>query len=121
MMIDEFTDVNEGEKELMKMWNLHVLKYNYVGDCQMPLGLQMFLEAHGPEILERNLYRTFVLHLCNLYDFGIVAPATVLRTVTLLQTMLHKDGELGQCLAKAWLSQFTQAEQQQANGSNNSR
>ncbi|XP_026687114.1 polycomb protein suz12-like [Diaphorina citri] len=27
MMIDEFTDVNEGEKELMKLWNLHVMKY----------------------------------------------------------------------------------------------
>lgn len=26
MMIDEFTDVNEGEKELMKMWNLHIMK-----------------------------------------------------------------------------------------------
>lgn len=26
MMIDEFTDVNEGEKELMKLWNLHVMK-----------------------------------------------------------------------------------------------
>lgn len=25
-MIDEFTDVNEGEKELMKLWNLHVMK-----------------------------------------------------------------------------------------------
>jgi polycomb protein SUZ12 len=30
MMIDEFSDVNEGEKELMKMWNLHVLKHKYV-------------------------------------------------------------------------------------------
>jgi hypothetical protein len=28
-MIDEFTDVNEGEKELMKMWNLHVMKHKY--------------------------------------------------------------------------------------------
>lgn len=27
MMIDDFTDVNEGEKELMKMWNLHIMKY----------------------------------------------------------------------------------------------
>ena len=25
-MIDEFTDVNEGEKELMKMWNSHIMK-----------------------------------------------------------------------------------------------
>ena len=24
-MIDEFSDVNEGEKEVMKMWNLHVM------------------------------------------------------------------------------------------------
>jgi VEFS-Box of polycomb protein len=23
-MIDEFSDVNEGEKEFMKMWNVHV-------------------------------------------------------------------------------------------------
>ena len=26
-MIDEFSDVNEGEKEFMKMWNLHVQHY----------------------------------------------------------------------------------------------
>lgn len=26
-MIDEFTDVNGGEKELMKLWNLHVMKH----------------------------------------------------------------------------------------------
>jgi polycomb protein SUZ12 len=25
-MIDEFTDVNDGEKELMKLWNLHCMK-----------------------------------------------------------------------------------------------
>ena len=26
-MIDEFTDVNEGEKEVMKLWNLHMMKH----------------------------------------------------------------------------------------------
>lgn len=26
-MIDEFSDVNEGEKELMKLWNLHIMKF----------------------------------------------------------------------------------------------
>jgi polycomb protein SUZ12 len=26
-MIDEFTDVNDGEKNLMKLWNLHVMKH----------------------------------------------------------------------------------------------
>jgi len=32
-MIDEFTDVNDGEKEIMKMWNLHVMKEGYVQIC----------------------------------------------------------------------------------------
>jgi hypothetical protein len=26
-LIDDFTDVNEGEKEIMKMWNLHVMQH----------------------------------------------------------------------------------------------
>lgn len=26
-MIDEFTDVNDGEKELMKLWNLHIMEH----------------------------------------------------------------------------------------------
>lgn len=28
--IDEFMDVNEGEKEVMKLWNLYVMKHGYV-------------------------------------------------------------------------------------------
>jgi len=106
MMIDEFTDVNEGEKELMKLWNLHVLKHNYVGDCQMPLGLLMFLDSHGLELLKRNLYRNFILHLCNLYDFGIIGPATVMRTISYLQQILQKSPEHQDLLKKSWLSQL---------------
>jgi len=34
-MIDEFSDVNEGEKELMKLWNLHVMRHGFVDDCQL--------------------------------------------------------------------------------------
>ena len=29
-MIDEFTDVNKGEKELMKMWNLFAMEQGYI-------------------------------------------------------------------------------------------
>lgn len=29
-MIDEFTDVNAGEKELMKLWNKYTLETKYV-------------------------------------------------------------------------------------------
>ena len=30
-MIDEFTDVNKGEKEMMKLWNLFAMERGYVG------------------------------------------------------------------------------------------
>lgn len=92
-MIDEFTDVNEGEKELMKMWNLHVMKYNYVGDCQIPLACQMFLQMKGKELLEKNLYRNFILHMCSLHDFGLLSPVALYQTVQLLNQMLADNAE----------------------------
>ncbi|XP_035445166.2 polycomb protein suz12-B isoform X2 [Spodoptera frugiperda] len=93
MMIDEFTDVNEGEKELMKMWNLHVMKYNYVGDCQIPIACQMFLQMRGKELLEKNLYRNFVLHMCSLHDFGLLSPVALYQTVQMLNQMLADNAE----------------------------
>ncbi|XP_026762538.1 polycomb protein suz12-B [Galleria mellonella] len=93
MMIDEFTDVNEGEKELMKMWNLHVMKYNYVGDCQIPIACQMFLQMKGKELLEKNLYRNFILHMCSLHDFGLLSPVALYQTVQTLNQMLADNAE----------------------------
>nr|XP_034190180.1 polycomb protein suz12-B [Osmia lignaria] len=93
MMIDDFTDVNEGEKELMKMWNLHVMKYGYVGDCQIPLACQMFLETKGKELLMKNLYRNFVLHMCSLFDFGLISPVVLYQTIQKLQEIMKEGGE----------------------------
>ncbi|XP_017882147.1 polycomb protein suz12-B isoform X2 [Ceratina calcarata] len=93
MMIDDFTDVNEGEKELMKMWNLHVMKHGYVGDCQIPLACQMFLETKGKELLMKNLYRNFVLHMCSLFDFGLISPVVLYQTIQKLQEIMKEGGE----------------------------
>ncbi|XP_072763589.1 polycomb protein suz12-B [Anoplolepis gracilipes] len=95
MMIDDFTDVNEGEKELMKMWNLHVMKHGYVGDCQIPLACQMFLESKGKELLMKNLYRNFVLHMCSLFDFGLISPVILYQTIQKLQEIMKEGGEDG--------------------------
>lgn len=73
----------------------------------MGLALQMFLNDHGLELLKRNLYRNFVLHLCNLYDFGIIGPATVLRTLGSLQLMLQQSPEHHNILKEAWFRQLT--------------
>lgn len=80
LMIDEFTDVNEGEKEVMKLWNLHGMKHGYVGDCQIPAACEKFVDQYWQEIFNRGLYKNFILHLNNLFDFGIL-PATHMRSV----------------------------------------
>ncbi|KAF5303374.1 hypothetical protein FQR65_LT08287 [Abscondita terminalis] len=90
MMIDEFTDVNEGEKELMKMWNLHVMKYGFVGDCQIPLACAMFVQHKGKELLMKNLYKNFVVHMCSLFDFGLVSAVCLYQTIQKLQEMVSK-------------------------------
>ncbi|PNF35214.1 Polycomb protein suz12-B [Cryptotermes secundus] len=105
MMIDDFTDVNEGEKELMKMWNLHVMKHGYVGDCQIPLACTMFLEVRGQELLLKNLYRNFVLHMCSLFDFGLVSPVTLYTTIQRLQDLIGESGEVKEVLQNSWQAQ----------------
>nr|CRL92710.1 SU(Z)12 [Drosophila subobscura]SMS16230.1 Polycomb group protein: Suppressor of zeste 12 [Drosophila subobscura] len=89
-MIDEFSDVNEGEKELMKIWNLHVMRHGFVGNCQLPLACEMFLDAKGHEIVRKNLYRNFILHMCSLFDYGLISNEHVYKTVQKLQGLLSK-------------------------------
>lgn len=87
-MIDEFTDVNEGEKELMKMWNLHVMKYGFVGDCQIPVACQMFVHHRGKELLMKNLYRNFVVHMSSLFDFGLISAVCHYTVLKKLQDLV---------------------------------
>ncbi|XP_069161563.1 polycomb protein suz12-A isoform X2 [Procambarus clarkii] len=104
MMIDEFSDVNEGEKELMKMWNLHVMKYNFVGDSQIPLACSMFLESHGIELLRKSLYRNFVLHMVSLHDFGLIGTGVVYKCILHLQNKMQ-DPSVQKQLAASWEEQ----------------
>ncbi|XP_012940134.1 polycomb protein suz12 isoform X2 [Aplysia californica] len=90
MMIDEFTDVNEGEKELMKMWNLHVMKKEYIGDCMVPRACHTFVEEQGAQVVQKNLCRNFLLHLVNLNDFGLIRPEIVQNTFAMLEHVRHQ-------------------------------
>jgi len=104
-MIDEFTDVNDGEKEIMKMWNLHVMREGFVGDCQIPLALSMFVEYKGKDILRKNLYRNFMLHLCNLCDLRLISPVTFYTTIQKLQDIIAIDSEASNVLYESFEAQ----------------
>lgn len=76
-MIHEFTDVNEGEKSLMTLWNYHLMKSNIVGDKHIPLACEIFIEKYGQDLWNQKLYRNFLLHLCNLFDAGLLTRKNV--------------------------------------------
>uniref|UniRef100_A0A8D0AS30 SUZ12 polycomb repressive complex 2 subunit b n=1 Tax=Sander lucioperca TaxID=283035 RepID=A0A8D0AS30_SANLU len=83
--LDEFTDVNEGEKEVMKLWNLHVMKYGFIADNQMNQAIMLFAENTGAHIIRRNLCRNFLLHLVSMHDFNLVSTATIDRAMARLR------------------------------------
>ncbi|XP_039596475.1 polycomb protein SUZ12-like isoform X2 [Polypterus senegalus] len=88
--IEEFTDVNEGEKEVMKLWNLHVMKYGFIADNQMNQACMLFVEKCGQQIIEKNLCRNFLLHLVSMHDFNLVSIHTIDKAMGKLHEMQQK-------------------------------
>ncbi|XP_075034174.1 polycomb protein SUZ12 [Mixophyes fleayi] len=88
--IEEFSDVNEGEKEVMKMWNLHVMKHGFIADNQMNHACMLFVENFGPKIIKKNLCRNFMLHLVSMHDFNLITISTIDRAVSKLRDMQYK-------------------------------
>ncbi len=70
-MIDDFLDLNEGEKAFFKLWNAHLHRYPCYGDRMMLKVLHLFVEEQGEQVALGRLYRNFVLHVTNLHDFGV--------------------------------------------------
>ncbi|CDQ74761.1 unnamed protein product [Oncorhynchus mykiss] len=100
--LDEFTDVNEGEKEVMKLWNLHVMKHGYVpkscgfiADNQMNQASMQFVEKCGAYIARRNLCRNFLLHLVSMHDFNLVSVATIDRAMSRLRHIQEELPDAG--------------------------
>ena len=52
----------------------------------------MFIEEKGKELLDKNLYRNFVVHVCNLFEFGVLGPAHVFSSITRMQEFIRDDG-----------------------------
>ncbi|KPP69909.1 polycomb protein SUZ12-like [Scleropages formosus] len=90
--IDEFTDVNEGEKEVMKLWNLHVMKHGFIADNQMNQACMLFVEKCGAQIIEKNLCRNFLLHLVSMHDFNLISVLTIDKAMARLRAM-QQHGE----------------------------
>ena len=56
----------------------------------MNLALRTFIDEHALHIAERNLFRNFVVHCCNLFEFGVIGPAYVHAAVARMQNKFRE-------------------------------
>ncbi len=87
LLINDFNDVNEGEKGIMLLWNLHLLKNNYVADSQVFSACEQFIREKTKQMLQLKLTNNFLLHLANLHDYGMLTPNEILRLIDFMHEM----------------------------------
>ncbi|KAM8823968.1 LOW QUALITY PROTEIN: polycomb protein suz12-A-like [Synchiropus picturatus] len=98
--IDEFADVNEGEKEIMKLWNLHVMKHGFVAESQMNEACLLFVDRHGDHLVRHNLCRNLLLHLVSMHDYNLVSTLTIDRAMARLRLLQNQAVQMSRCRAE---------------------
>ena len=84
--INEYVDVNRGEKRILELWNDFMFKRSSVGFVHLPDICSQFIKANGSLIVKENLYRNCVLHFTNMEQSGMIDCITHLRLVGQIQT-----------------------------------
>ncbi|CAF3325994.1 unnamed protein product [Rotaria socialis] len=87
-MMEDFQDVNEGEKEMMIMWNHHVMKHNFIADSQMPFACELFVERYAKDLREKSLIKNFYLHLATLQLYNLIKKTDLAKCIIRLKTIL---------------------------------
>ncbi|VDP38316.1 unnamed protein product [Schistosoma margrebowiei] len=77
--VEEFTDVNAGEKQIMQLWNALLLSIRPSGlvvcDSQVLTLVCQFIHQHSRWIHRRRLRTNLLLHLVNLVDYGLLSSS----------------------------------------------
>lgn len=77
----------------VKMNSIDILNLSFVGDCQISLACEMFVDEKGHEIAAKNLHKNFTLHLANLSDFGLLNAAKMLMITERFHSICNNKNE----------------------------
>jgi len=90
-LMDEFTDVNEGEKVMMKLWNCFMLNNPCTADAQMPLLLIKFVEEHYNEIYLLNIPVNFQLFVSSFVDFQVIKSSICVHVIRRYHDLVKRN------------------------------
>lgn len=71
-LVDEFEDVNSGEKHLMKLWNQHVAQTPVFADMYMGDVSVLFARRYADILKTNNLQKVLLLHLTNMWRLSLI-------------------------------------------------
>ena len=83
--------MNHGEKENMKLWSLHCLKFNYVADSQIYFACQLFIDLHAEILIELNLVK---FNLINLSDHNLLRKIFLVKLIEYLYSKIDIEKKL---------------------------
>lgn len=63
--------------------------FRFVGDCQIALACELFLKERGLELLERNLYRNYIVHLDSMFNYGLISPQVICSNIRKLNVSFY--------------------------------
>lgn len=88
MEINHQRYLNEGEKEMFNLWNAFVDGQKCFGLKHTRTICDRFITLHIRDILQKKLYRNFLLHLCVLNDNGFLEAKDYMELVQNVQSYM---------------------------------
>jgi len=85
LQLEEISDINEGEKDLMILWNMHVSNYQGGGVSHLSLMLADFVSNYAHTIVDQNLYRNYVCHVNSLHQTGLISQKDMMECIFAMQ------------------------------------
>lgn len=68
---------------------------SFIADCQIPEACYTFVNEHGEAMVKKNLAKNFLIHMVNLFDFSLIRPDVVHKTMRMLD-------EVEDCIQRSW-------------------
>ncbi|CAB9496325.1 Polycomb protein SUZ12 [Seminavis robusta] len=71
--INDFTDLSDGEKQLILLWNNYIQSDTKIPSKRIPQYCVNFVEKHHQDIKEANIDDQLQWHLVTLWDEGLIS------------------------------------------------
>ncbi|CAB9530098.1 Polycomb protein SUZ12 [Seminavis robusta] len=71
--INDFTDLSEGEKQLLILWNNYIKSDTKIANKKIPQHCVNFIKSHAKTIRDRGIDEQLQWHLVTLWDEGLIS------------------------------------------------